>query len=154
MVREETLNGHHGKAPRFGRTVPGSSRPESDSGGVSRVVRDAALLARLQSRLFAEDFNAWKRRSLMLMGVLGLALLLAIGAVPIALMGLSYWLASVLSLPLPTSYLAIGGLCLGLAIALATLAVRGLSGAFREFDRSRSELNNNFEWLIQTISRS
>jgi uncharacterized membrane protein YqjE len=127
--------------------------PEPDMAGqLGNLGADLIHLGELQLELLAVDSRdaAQEARFPSLLSCLGLAFLM--GSCPLALLGLSWWLADVTQLSLAAASLTIAALGLVLALGLLWAAWRGFKSSVGLLNRSRAELHSNLEWIKKILS--
>lgn len=123
------------------------------TGGISELAHDVVTLAELQLKLMRLDVQESARR--MVGPIVGLVVagVVAMGCVPVLLMGLAYGLAETTTLSLAGGALVAGVIGLLLAGLSAYLAWRRLRCCSVQLDRSRKELTQNVNWIMQAVSR-
>ncbi len=129
-------NGHHGHEG-LGRSI-------------AHLKDDVVVLAELQWRLFVCDCGSVMRRIRWPALVIAVGAILAGCAVPIALLGVAYLLMRT-GLEMEWALLSVAGGTALVGLIAAYVAVRAASRAMQGFDRSKSELRSNAEWLKQAV---
>jgi hypothetical protein len=121
---------------------------------MSSVAGDIASLAELQMRLFRLDFQEAAAR-LILPAVFGaIALVLALGCVPVALLGFGYLLRELSGLSFWASFLIVAGGAIVVVAALLTVAWFRVRSSLHVLHRSQEELKRNIRWIKQVLSAS
>lgn len=112
---------------------------------------DVLTLAELQAKLAAVDLKEAAGHAAIPFAVIAVGATLALGSIPVALMGLAEMLDGATHLGPGASRLitAAGALVIGV-IALAIAASR-LGAAFRSLERTREELSRNLAWIKTVI---
>ncbi|MHB0958539.1 MAG: phage holin family protein [Pirellulaceae bacterium] len=129
-----------------GRSIAGSLRED-----VSDLAHDVVTLGELQVQLLAEDVRAMMRSARRWAIVLVAACLLALGSLPIIVLGLAYLLAWT-GLDLALSMLIVAIAFLVLTAVVAALSVRRLKTAAEPLGRSWHELQKNVAWIKRTLA--
>ena len=108
---------------------------------------DLVTLAELQLELLTVDSGEALKHARVPAFLICLALGFVIGSCPLALLGLSWWIANVTVLTVAQSALivAFGGLVL--AAILFFVAWKGLRLGVASLKRSREEFHNNLQWI-------
>jgi len=112
-----------------------------------------ATLGELQGKLALLDLRQGMSKLIVPFTVLGLAAVISLGCVPVALMALAFTLEATTTLSLPACFgiaLLIG---IVVAVALGISAYLSLKGGVRMFDRSLSECRRNMQWAKDTLKR-
>ena len=117
-------------------------------------VHDVWALAALHGQLFAADCRAAAARMASPLAFIVVSLLVLAGALPLVVVGICLLAADWLQLSIAPVLLTAAGILCVLAAIGCIVASRQLRAAFREFDRTRAELNDNAEWLKDTFEQS
>ena len=116
-------------------------------GNIADFGNDIATLAELQSKLALLDAKEAASRATWHVIALGVGLVVAIGSVPVALIGLADLIASSAKLSAGTARLIVGLVALSLALGVGYLGTRGTLASLDSFRRSREELTRNLSWI-------
>ena len=127
--------------------MPGQASPASLVGNLAEFGNDVATLAELQSKLAIHDARECLRRATIPVIVVVGASVLAIGSVPVVLIGLADWVASITRLSAAAAQLIVGLVFLVAAGAAGTLALRASLSSLESFRRSQEELTRNLSWI-------
>jgi Putative Actinobacterial Holin-X, holin superfamily III len=146
MVDQASVNG------RETARAPGSHSAELE--GVAEFVDDLASLAELQAKLAALDLRDSARKSAIpvVLTVVGVAVIVA--SVPVALLGVSWLLASALKIHQGWAMLLTAGAAVALGGLVAILGGRRLSHSFDSFRRSHKQLILNLAWIRTVLVTS
>lgn len=122
-------------------------------GGFAGLLNDVMMLAELQIKLLSVDAKEATGRMIMPLGLLAAGAVLALTAIPLALIAIAQVLRYQAGWPPAVATLA--ALLLGLVIAgiLGYLGYRGLLRCTRPLARSRDEFNRNVDWLKGALKR-
>ncbi|MEQ8851951.1 phage holin family protein [Gimesia sp.] len=121
-------------------------------GGFGDLIADLISLSELQIELLTIDSRDALRKSIYPLILLCLGLGLIVGAFPVMLFGMSWWLSEVTSLSLAGSCLIMALLSLAGAGLLFYLARNGLVHSLGYFKRTRDELRSNTQWIKKILS--
>ncbi len=112
---------------------------------------DLVSLAELQLELLTVDAGETLKHARVPAFLIVLAVGFVLGSCPLALLGLSWWIASLTVLTVAESALivALGGLIL--AAILFFIAWKGLRVGVAALKRSREEFHNNLEWIKHVL---
>jgi hypothetical protein len=132
-------------------TMNGQQQTASPAQEVRRnlagVGEDLMSLFELQGKLLACDVKEASQRVVLAIALIVGAAVLALGCVPVILMGLGWGLAELSGLSLPLALLIVGGVALLLAAGAvwwgATLSRRIVT----VFKRSYCEFKHNLDWI-------
>jgi uncharacterized membrane protein YqjE len=113
---------------------------------------DVLTLAELQARLLAVDLSEGRTRAVRAAALLVGGLLLAIGTVPVLLLGLGWLLIRQFQWSEAAAFLTTSGLAACAACALAAFGWKRLQTSLAVLTRSRRELRENIEWLKQALA--
>jgi uncharacterized membrane protein YqjE len=119
----------------------------SVTGSLSEVANDVATLAELQAKLAAVDLKACAERALVPLAVIAAALAVALGTIPVALLGAAFLLVSALGLGWGWAMLLTAAVALVLAGLVAFVSVRQFGRSLEPLRRSREELTRNIAWV-------
>lgn len=121
---------------------------------LNQLAKDVITLCELQAELLQVDLREWLRRCLTPTLVLaGVAALLALASLPIALLGLAYCLVQYAGLTIAASLLITAAAGLAVAAACGFSAYRIAKREQGTFTRFNVELARNVRWLKQVLSR-
>lgn len=155
-----TRNGAYGGSSRgmVGEAVnaPADEQdvPDPDmTGQLGNLGADLIQLGELQLELLSVDARDATRKAYMpaFLAFFGTGFL--IGSCPLALLGLSWWLADVTALSVWASSLIIAAVGLLLAGGLFFFAYKGFKRSAALLNRSRAELHSNLEWIKKLLSQ-
>jgi hypothetical protein len=141
MADQATLNTGNG------RGVPINAPAEALVGGVADFGNDLATLGELQAKLIAIDLKEAAGRATMPLIVAAGGAALALGALPVVLLGVAELLVSYTTLARGWAYLLVGGLAIVLAGVAAMVVLPRLKASLESFRRSREELTRNIAWV-------
>jgi uncharacterized membrane protein YqjE len=133
--------------PRAGRANGKAGGNGSVTGSLAEFGNDFATLLELQAKLAAADLRECKNRLVLPALAIGAAFALALGCVPVLLLGVADLLSRALRI-LPGSAMlltALGGTVLA-AVVVRVFANR-FASAFEPLRRSREELVRNLTWV-------
>jgi hypothetical protein len=141
MPYQTSLNGAGDPSPsaRMGR-------------GVGGLLHDLVELGELQTKLVVADAKEGTSRTTTPIVLIVVAAVTALAALPILLGGVAVAIAEFAQWSTGLCLLAVGGIALVLAALMAWIAISRLKGLVTTFDRSRSELACNVEWLKQVLA--
>ena len=108
---------------------------------------DIATLGELQAKLTALDAREAGSRAAIPLLILVAAAALAIGSIPVILIGLADWIASAAKISSGVAQLAVGLVALMVAVIGAFLGFRGAIRSLDSFRRSREEFVRNLSWI-------
>ena len=122
--------------------------------GIGDLGSNMVALTTLQARLAAEDFR--ESSSLAQPALIAAAVLVPLGfaSVTIGLLGIAWWAASELGIPLGRAMLLVGGGGLVLTSSIGALVIHRLRASLISFRRSREELDRNVAWLRTVLMQS
>lgn len=122
------------------------------TGQLGNLGADLIQLGELQLELLAVDARDATRKAYTpaFMAFFGTGFL--IGSCPLALLGLSWWLADVTELSVWASSLIVASIGLVIAGVLFFLAYKGFKRSAALLNRSRAELHSNLEWVKRLLS--
>ncbi|WP_166819709.1 phage holin family protein [Thalassoroseus pseudoceratinae] len=119
---------------------------------VSRFGVDFITLAELQAELLRVDSRDATRQLVwpLVLSVVGLGFI--IGCFPLAVFGISWWLAAVTELSLAGASLIVATAGLIVAAIVFYGAWRSLTQVWQYFNRSREEFKQNVNWFKRTLA--
>lgn len=123
-------------------------------GNLAEFGSDVATLAELQAQLAVHDLKESAGRAILPAGLLAGSIALALGSIPVLLMGAADLIAPVLGIDEGWSLLLVAGVALLLAATLGWFALPRLTGSFDCFRRSQEELNRNLSWVKTVLTHS
>jgi len=137
---------------------PGSATNGSPEGrvvgGIAELGNDIATLVELQAKLFTIDMKECLGKLLIPVSLLGGGLVLLLGAVPVALLGIATLLASATALSPGWAMFLTGLVALALAAALMVVAAMRIGPSLSSFTRSSEELTRNLAWIRTVLVHS
>ena len=136
------------------RSTEADSPPEPDmTGHLGNLGADLITLGELQLELLSVDARDAAQKSFYpgVFAFLGLGFV--IGCCPLALLGVSWWLADVTELSVAGAAILVALAGLVLAGIFLFLAWKGLRASFELLNRSRIELSNNLRWIKRILSQ-
>ncbi|QDU80020.1 hypothetical protein Pla110_17420 [Polystyrenella longa] len=113
---------------------------------------DLIALSELQLQLISLDSRAALQKAILPIGLMLLSTGLLVGAFPLALIALTWWLAMATSLTQAAAGGIVAGVAAVLAVILLLVAKKGLQNSTKLLDRSRYELKNNIQWIKRVLS--
>lgn len=113
---------------------------------------DLISLSELQIELLSVDARDAMRESCFPMILLFLGIGLVIGACPVMLLGVSWWLSTITNLSLAASFLMVALCGLLISATLFFFAWKGLKQSLGLLKRSRTELKSNIQWIKKILS--
>jgi len=123
-------------------------------GGIAEFGNDISTLVELQLKLASIDLKESLGQALIPMSVAAGGLLLVVGAIPVAILGLSYLVASAFRLSLGASMLLTSVATLLLAATMTFIAFRNIGPSFSAMRRSREEFERNLNWIRTVLLHS
>lgn len=121
--------------------------------GAGAFAYDLTTLAELQTRLFFADAKDCLSRSVLAIVLIVLAGALALASLPVALLGVGYWIQDLTGWPEVAAFALAAGAGLLLAALMLLVAWLKLRSGLRVFRRSGKEFSDNVEWLKHTLKR-
>lgn len=121
---------------------------------VSDLIHDVIELGELQTRLLMIDLSATSRGSMLAVAIGAAALVLALGSVPVLLLGIGWALVQFAEWTQTAAFAATGVGALVLAAVLAWLAWRKLNNAISKLSRSRDEFATNVAWIKDALKHN
>lgn len=143
MVDQATVKAEHN----------GRGKPAGVGRSVSGLAHDVIELAELQAQLLALDLRDSGSRAAPPVALLVSAVLLALGSMPVLLLGIGWLLVRQAGWTEGAAFLSVGGGAVLLAAATAWIGSRRLQSAITILTRSTQELSENIQWLKQTLKR-
>jgi Putative Actinobacterial Holin-X, holin superfamily III len=141
MLDQTTMNGRRvdgSPAAGFGRNLAG-------------LMHDLVCLGELQCQLFALDVRESVSRSVVPIGLIIAALLLALGTVPVVLAGIGWALVNLADLSPGAAFLIVSLISLVLVAGALWWSLRRIRSALASFHRSRQELQDNVRWIKDAL---
>jgi hypothetical protein len=132
----------------------GQAPPASLVGNLAEFGNDVATLAELQAKLAIYDSKECVRQATIPSIVVVAASALALGSVPVLLIGLADWIASSTRLSAGAAQLIVGFVFLIAAGVAGTLALRAALRCLETFRRSQEELIRNLSWIRTVLVHS
>jgi hypothetical protein len=137
------------------RPGPGSSGPSLSNGtperqvigGIAGFGTDVATLAELQAQLALIDLKQWVAQVRLHVVLMASGLVVALGAVPVVLLGVAALVASAWNLSDAWAMVLTGGVVLTVTLLLVATAALKIGSSFSCFRRSREELTRNLAWI-------
>ncbi|MAT14807.1 MAG: hypothetical protein CMJ46_06000 [Planctomyces sp.] len=126
--------------------------PTSMRRNIGELGSDLIGLAELQVQLLGLDSKEAMQKAMLPISLLVLALGILVGAFPLALIALAWWLAMATDLTQAAAGGIVAVAAAVVAIVLILAAVKGLKKSTLILDRSRYELRNNIQWIKQVLS--
>jgi uncharacterized membrane protein len=134
--------------------MPGQASPGSLVGNLAEFGNDIATLAELQAKLATHDAKECVRRATIPLIVVVAASVLAVGSVPVFLIGLADWIAASTRLSAGAAQLIVGFVCLVVAGVAGALALKASLRSLESFRRSQEELTRNLSWIRTVLVHS
>jgi MFS superfamily sulfate permease-like transporter len=134
-----------------------NGHPESLRDNVAELISDVGSLAELQWQLFTLDAQQAWQRALWPLVIVGAALGIALGTVPVLLLGIAQVLVELFEISTAVAYISVAVVFAIIAGVTAKIAIARLRTATESFRRSREELRHNVQWMqrvIQTRGRT
>jgi uncharacterized membrane protein YqjE len=131
----------------------GRGKPAGVGRSVSGLAHDVITLAELQAQLLAVDLRDSRSRAALPVALLISGVLLALGTVPVLLLGIGWLLVMHAGWTEGTAFLTVGGSAIVLAAAITWIGSQRLRSAITVLTRSCQELSENIQWLKQTLKR-
>jgi len=116
-------------------------------GSITDFGNDVTTLIELQAKLTALDLKESKDHLIFPLSLAVVAVVVVLGAVPVALLGVADLLATALNVAPGWSRLLIAGLTLAVAGVIGFLSVKEIGRSLEPLRRSREELARNLAWL-------
>ncbi|MFO0909368.1 MAG: phage holin family protein [Isosphaeraceae bacterium] len=131
-----------------------SSNGNGVVGGLTDFGNDVFTLAELQARLVVLDLKECVSRATVPSIVLVGAVMLALGAVPVALLGIAELLATTLGIRAGWAMLLVAFSAILLAGVVLAAFSRRLTGSVQSFRRSTEEFVRNIAWIRTVVLHS
>jgi uncharacterized membrane protein YqjE len=145
MAREAKMNTGNGRAP---------AAPRAMVDNLSDFAHDVVTLSELQVKLLAADLNDLKSGAVTPLALMGLAAVVALGAVPVLLMAVAWLLVDYDVLARGWAFLAAAGGGLVLALVMGLAGFSWLPRQLAVLERSRVELDRNVTWIKSVLKHS
>jgi len=123
-------------------------------GNIAEFGNDVATLAELQAKLAVYDAKDCVSRATIPLIVTVGASVLAIGSIPVILIGLADWIASSTRLSAGAAQLIVGLIALVLGGVAAIIALRASLRSLESFRRSNEEFTRNLSWIRTVLVHS
>ena len=136
------------------RTQDAETGQEPDmTGHLGNLGADLISLGELQLELLSVDARDAAQRSFYpgVFAFLGLGFV--VGCCPLALLGLSWWLADITQLSVPGAAITVALVGLVVAGIFIFLAWKGFRASLDLLNRSRIELSSNLRWIKKILSQ-
>ena len=138
LVGETTMSQRNGSTP---------APPNGVATDMGELTHDLLSLAELQFELFRTDCRAGMKGLLLPVGLLLLAVIVATGTAPVALLFLAEFVAQAAGLSRAAAFAVAALAGFVAAAALGAAGWARIRGVERVFQRSREELNRNMTWI-------
>lgn len=116
-------------------------------GNIADFGNDIATLAELQAKLTLLDAKEAASKAVTPLILLGGGLAVALGSLPVVLIGLADMIARAAKVPAGTAQLVVGLVALALGGLVAYLGLKGSTRSLGSFRRSSEELTRNISWI-------
>jgi integral membrane sensor domain MASE1 len=120
-------------------------------GGIAEFGNDIVTLAELQLQLARYDLRECLGHALIPLGLLAVGLIILLGTVPVALLGVAALLATALKISSGAAMLLTAGVVLILALIVMIVAGLRLIPSFSSFRRSQEEFSRNLAWVRTVV---
>jgi amino acid transporter len=147
MANQASVNG----GPRVKINSP---LVEGVFGNIAGFAGDVANLAELQAKLASHDLKDSISRATIPTGIMIVGGILALGAIPVLLIGVGELLGPILGLSHGGAMIAVAVLAIVLAAIMCVLALPAIKRSFASFQRSREELVRNLAWIKTVLTYS
>jgi len=134
--------------------MPGQATPGGLVGNIAEFGHDVATLAELQAKLAVYDARECVSRATIPLIVVAAASILAVGSVPVILIGLADGIARWAGLSAGTCQLIVGLVALALAGGAAAIAFKASLRSLESFRRTNEELTRNLSWIRTVLVHS
>lgn len=134
-----------------GRSTPA---PRAVVENLGEFAHDVVTLSELQAKLLVADLNDLKSGAVTPLGIIGLAAVVALGCVPVLLMGIAWMLVDYDVLSRGWAFLAAAAGGILLAIVLGAAGWLGFRRQLAVLERSRTELARNVTWIKSVLKHS
>ena len=145
MVDQATLGGNGRNAPE----APGAALRHSATG----FIHDLAVLAELQVKLFLHDVQQTAGRMVLPLMLLGIGLVASVCVLPIAMVGVAWFLADA-GMQIGWAFIASAGIALLVAGLFLLIAYAMIRSRISPLDRSREEFARNLAWIKNVLKHS
>jgi len=122
--------------------------------GIGDLGSNVVTLTTLQARLAAEDFRESATRAQPALIAAAFLVPLGFASITVGLLGLAYWMAAALAMPLGQSLLLVAAGGILVSSVVAALAIQRCRASLASFRRSREELERNIAWLRTVLTHS
>lgn len=143
-----------GRAGQYGTAGQTNGNGAGVVGSIADFGNDVATLFELQWKLGTLDTQDFLKGAALPMVVAAIGLVVVLGAVPVALLGVSALLAGLLGIAIGWAILITAALALAASGVALFLAVHELNRSLEPFRRSREELVRNVSWLRTVLVHS
>ncbi|MCA9077887.1 MAG: phage holin family protein [Planctomycetaceae bacterium] len=130
-------------------------REQSPATGVRRnlagLTHDLITLGELQCQLVAVDLRDAKTQSIIPIVMIAGGLLLAMGTMPVILLGIGWALVNLAGFTEGIAFLTVSLIALAIAAATAWWGWNKLNSALAIMKRSQHELSENVRWIKQSL---
>jgi len=116
-------------------------------GGIAEFGHDITTLAELQFKLAFIDFKECLQKALIPLALIIAGTLFLLGALPVAILGVAYLVATAFNLTVGAAMLLTGVAVLLAAVASLGIGILRISPTFMTFRRSREEFDRNLNWI-------
>ncbi len=154
-TRDRAAYGSTGRL--LGEEVDRQYRRGSQPSGVFEQIRhlgvDFITLAELQGELLRVDSRDAMRQLVwpIVLSIIGIGFI--VGCFPLAVFGVSWWLADKTELTLAGASLLVSGCGLVISAAIFYGAWRSLTRVWEYFNRSREEFKQNLDWVKRMLAQ-
>jgi len=122
--------------------------------GIGDLGSNVVTLTTLQARLAAEDFRESATRAQPALIAAAFLVPLGFASITVGLLGLAYWMAAALAMPLGQSLLLVAAGGILVSSVVAALVIQRCRASLASFRRSREELERNIAWLRTVLTHS
>lgn len=123
-------------------------------GNVANLASDLLSLAELQARLVALDLRESGAQALIPAAVVTGGVCLALGTVPVLLLGISGALAGAVSISLVSAEMMVSVVAMAAAAVCVWIGCQKMIAALNVLHRSREEFEANLRWIKKAIQQS
>jgi Putative Actinobacterial Holin-X, holin superfamily III len=123
-------------------------------GNIADFGNDIATLAELQVKLTALDAKECVEKATTPLIILGAGGILALGSVPVILIGLADVIATSMKISSGSAQLMVGLIALAIAGVASYFGLKGATSSLDSFRRSREELIRNLSWIRTVLVHS
>ena len=128
--------------------------PASVVGNIAGFGNDVVTLAELQAKLALIDTKDCISRATTPVVALVAGAVVALGCVPVVLLGLADLIAEAAKISPGVTRLLVGLVTLGAAAAIGYLSLKAATGSLTSFRRTTEELTRNVSWLRSVLVHS